>query len=259
MSTRAGLLSRLLRAPAMLALGIQLTSFCLTAGLAWLAFAGDLKPGLAVLALVQGGIAAAIARWLRMAPWWIPIHIAFPVGAVFLLAAQLPSWLYLAAFLSLAALYWTTFRTQVPFFPSDRAVWAAVAALLPANRPFRLLDMGSGLGGMLVHLASARPDGDYTGIEIAPLPWLVSRVRLGGRGGMLHFLRGDYEAADLGNYDIVFAYLSPAAMPALWAKAQREMQPGSLLLSLEFPVPGVPSHDIIHPSRRSPALYLWRF
>ena len=53
------------------------------------------------------------------------------------------------------------------------------------------------------------------------------------------FLRGDYESLDFADYDAVFAYLSPAAMTALWRKARREMRPGTRLVSNTFAVPGV--------------------
>ena len=56
---------------------------------------------------------------------------------------------------------------------------------------------------------------------------------------------GDFWRTDLARYDVVYAYLSPAAMPRLWAKARREMRPGSLLVSNGFEVPGVPAGRVI--------------
>jgi hypothetical protein len=89
---------------------------------------------------------------------------------------------WLAALIGVFALiYWTTFRTQVPLFLSGRLVWDAVAALLPpahSGRELRVIDLGSGLGGLLGHLGRQRPDGSYTGIEIAPLPAWLSRLRI---------------------------------------------------------------------------------
>jgi len=73
-----------------------------------------------------------------------------------------------------------------------------------------------------------------------------------------HFVRGDYESLDLGNYDVVFAYLSPAAMPALWRKATAEMAAGALLISHEFSIPGIEPDRIVHPAEGEPPLYVWR-
>ena len=73
------------------------------------------------------------------------------------------------------------------------------------------------------------------------------------------FVRGDYEHLDFANYDAVFAYLSPAAMSALWRKAQREMRPGSMLLSYEFLITEKAPDLSIVPIGRGPALYVWHF
>jgi predicted O-methyltransferase YrrM len=70
-------------------------------------------------------------------------------------------------------------------------------------------------------------------------------------------MRGDYGRLDFADYDVVFAYLSPAAMPALWSKARAEMRPGTLLLSYEFPIPGVQSHVTSSFDARGCAVYGW--
>jgi len=216
---------------------------------------------LAVLAgaVLQGAIAALLTRWRRLAPWWSWIQLLFPIALLATLALQIPSWIFLAAFLLLLGLYWTVFQTQVPFYPSGTATWQVVAGLLPADRPVRVVDVGSGLGGLVMHLAALRPDSEVAGIELAPLPWLVSRLR--GRFGRSRatFLRGDYRALDFGHYDVAFAYLSPAAMPTLWQQARTQMRPGSLLLSYEFAVDGVMPDIGGGLTENGPVVYGWRF
>jgi hypothetical protein len=77
----------------------------------------------------------------------------------------------------------------------------------------------------------------YHGIESAPLPWLVSRVRIAaGRHANCHAHWGSFWDADLSPYDVVFAYLSPVPMAALWEKARAEMRPGALFISNTFVV-----------------------
>jgi SAM-dependent methyltransferase len=132
-----------------------------------------------------------------------------------------------------------------------------VAKALPAGRPIRFIDIGSGFGGLVMHLAAQRPESSFQGIELAPLPWLASRVRAAVAGSRAHFFRGDYARLDFADYDVIFAYLSPAAMPALWDKACHEMRPGTLLLSYEFPIPGVQPSLTIEPGELGPLLYGW--
>ncbi|MEF9929206.1 MAG: class I SAM-dependent methyltransferase, partial [Massilia sp.] len=89
--------------------------------------------------------------------------------------------------------------------------------------------------------------------------WLASFARAKLARSPAAFIRGDYERLDLGDYDAVFAYLSPAAMTALWRKAAREMRPGSMLFSYEFIVVGQTPTRVVHPYTGGPALYIWDF
>lgn len=211
------------------------------------------------LAVLQGGVAAVLGRVLGMESWWIPIHALFVPGLVGLLQLRLPPVWFLAGFAVLASVYWSVARTRVPLFLSSRAAARAVAELLPRERSFMFIDLGSGLGGMLCNLARARPAGSFHGIESAPLPFLLSTLRTAlsvpsGKVGWGHF-----QDLDLGHYDVVYAYLSPAAMPGLWVKARREMRPGTLLISNAFAIPGVAPTCIVPTERHGgAALLLWR-
>ncbi len=246
----------------MQALAMQCGAAILTALLFWLTarvmpvLHAALSIGHAIM--IQATLAALLTALLGLAPWWIVMALLFAPALLITVALHLPPLLFLAAFLFLLLLYWTTFRTQVPFYPSGRRVWQAVVGLLPTDRPARVLDIGSGLGGLVLHLATARADCIVSGIELAPLPWFISwaRARLGGSAAQ--FIRGDYERLDFANYDIVFAYLSPAAMPALWQKAKQEMRSGALLLSYEFCIDGVAPDLTVLPHPHGPPLYGWR-
>jgi hypothetical protein len=100
--------------------------------------------------------------------------------------------------------------------------------------------------------------GIIEGIEIAPLPWLVSVVRALLRRSSAVFKLGDYRELDFANYDVIFAYLSPAAMQALWQKSHVEMRPGSLLISYEFEIQGVPPTQILTNGEQEAKLYVWK-
>ena len=250
----------LLRLPSVQALAIQCAALLAVALLLLLLpllpmGRGSYLPSLTFIVLLQGALAALLSRWRRQAAWWPVMHFLFLPAALAALSLRLPPWLFLVVFLVMLMLYWSTFRTQVPFYASGAAAWDAVAAELPPP-PLRMIDIGSGLGGLVVNLAARRPDSQFEGIELAPLPWLVSRLRQAA-GARCRFLRGDYHRLDFGAYDVVFAYLSPAAMPALWAKARAEMRPGTLLLSHEFAVPGATPNRARQTRPGGPMLYGW--
>ncbi|MGJ7918095.1 class I SAM-dependent methyltransferase [Massilia sp. LXY-6] len=259
---------RIWRAPAVRALLLQILAFPLTLATVWLlARAGlwqswAMQPWLGVT-LVQGAWAAGLAWRAGLASWWRAIQFLFPPALLLASGAAaalaLPPSTFLAVFLFLLLLYWSTFRTQVPYYPSGRRVWEEVARLLPPERPLRIIDIGSGLGGLALDLARRRPDCEVSGIELAPLPWLASSLRARAVGSRARFVRGDYERLDFGHYDVIFAYLSPAAMGALWRKAEAEMRPGSVLLSYEFPIAErEPDQRIVTTDSRK-ILYIWHF
>lgn len=50
---------------------------------------------------------------------------------------------------------------------------------------------------------------------------------------------------NLTDYDVVYAFLSPTPMNALWDKVQREMRPGSLFISNSFAIPEVATSHIV--------------
>ena len=210
-----------------------------------------------VVMLMQGLMAALYGACLGMASWWRWIHAFFPFAVWAMFSWHLPSEWYLLGFALSVSLYWTSFRTQVPFFPSRPVVWQQVAQLLPPNQALRLIDIGSGLGDMPMHIAKSSPSSQVEGIEIAPLPWLISVLRAKLRRSGVSFKLGDYRALNFAHYDVIFAYLSPAAMLALWDKAQLEMRSGSLLISLEFDIPGVQPSRCLQSEQGSPALYVW--
>ena len=206
----------------------------------------------------QGLLAAAIGAGAGLPWWWAPINLAFFPAAGWLLEAKLPPAAFLGGFGLLFVTNLTAWRTRAPLFLSSGRAARTVGTLLPPRPGLRVLDLGCGTGSFLRDLARARPDGRYTGIELAPLSYLVSRWRTRGNPAVA-LEWGDFWRADLGAYDVVYAYLSPVPMARLWDKARSEMRPGSLFVSNGFCVPGVePAHAIALDDQVRSTLYVWR-
>ncbi len=235
----------------------QIAAVLVVGGIVW--GSGFASVDAVALSLIQGIIAASLGRYMGMDCWWIPIHALFVPGLLWMLTFDFPPTYALMAFCLLASLYWTVSRTRVPLFLSSRGATQAVANVLPSDRSFTFLDMGCGTGGVLSSLARTRPSGNYHGIESAPLPFLVSRLRAITGSGRCSVTWGDYGELDLGRFDVVYAYLSPAAMRDVWRKASSEMRPGSVLISNSFAVPGVPPALTISTGASDGSrLLLWR-
>lgn len=243
--------------PIATALLLQLLAAFVTVAAAYLLAPRGIRLTPLVAALLTGAIAASGAWLAGLERWWIVIQLSFVPAAIVASSLPIPRWLWFALFAALAAVYWSTFRTQVPLYLSSRQVRLALIPLLPAGR-FRFMDLGSGVGGVLTDLAQARPDGDYHGVESAPFPWAVSwfrTVRRRPRNCRVHW--GSLWDCDLSEYDVVFAYLSPVPMPALWEKARREMAPGSTFISNTFAIVTPPTRTVQVRDRHDSTLYLW--
>ncbi|NWG87580.1 MAG: class I SAM-dependent methyltransferase [Hydrogenophilaceae bacterium] len=208
------------------------------------------------LLVAQGAIAGSLSFVLGLPGWWLAINLAFfpMIG----LGQQLdlrPEW-YLLALCLLLLTQFGALRSRVPLYLSSHRAKTELAHLLPHTQGLRLLDIGSGTGGLLAQLAQARPDLRLAGVESAPLLWLVSRLRLGKRADIRF---GSLWRHDLSRYDVVYAFLSPEPMARLWDKVRREMKPGSLFISNSFAVPGVAPDAVIDLNDLNRGrLLLWR-
>ena len=208
-------------------------------------------------AALQGGIAALLGGGLRLPSWWAPIQISLPIALLLRLRWGYPAWVDLALLAGLALVYGGGLLTRVPLYNASRDAWMKLEALLPAQAGFTFVDLGCGLGGPLSHLAAVRPDGTFLGVESSPLTWLAAWIRCSKRGNA-RIVLGSLWGQDLGGCDVVYVFLSPDPMPALWAKAKKEMKPGSRLISHSFEVPGVVPNRVVPVAGRLGArLLVW--
>ncbi|MBS3916271.1 MAG: methyltransferase type 12 [Sulfuritalea sp.] len=242
--------------PALKAFAAQLLAWVL-AGALFIALGQSVALTLP-MAVVQGGLAAAIGALLKSARWWIPIHLLFSPALIAALRLDLPPAFHLAVLAGLTLVFWTTFRGEVPLFLSSRATADALLRLMEGQLGLRVVDLGAGTGNLLRRLAQSRPDARFTGVEHAPLPYLIARWNARGLAN-LAVERRDIWRRPLGDMDLVYAFLSPSVMPRLWDKARAEMLPGALLVSSSFPVPDVTPEQVIEvPDKRGTRLFCYR-
>ncbi len=246
--------------PLVAALAAQVVAAAIVFGgaVALHAGAGVRLPLIALLA-AQGVGAAHLGHRFGLATWWAPIHMVLPFAVAAALLWRLPPWVFLAAFVGLLLFYWNSV-SGVPLYLTNRETRAALAGLLPEAGGFRFVDLGSGFGGPLIDLAGRRPDGEFVGVESAPMPYAATRLRLLLQRRPNAAVRyGDLMKHDLAPYDVVYCFLSPVPMPALYEKAKREMRPGSLFVSNTFAVPDRPADEMraVADGRRT-TLHVWR-
>jgi SAM-dependent methyltransferase len=215
----------------------------------------------ALAAILCGTSAMTLGYMAGLERWWLPIQLVFVPALWLMLTLSIHPAVYGGIFSVLLLVYWSTFRTRVPLYLSNIETWRAIEALLPAStadRHLRFIDLGCGLGGLLAYLAARRPHDHFVGVELAPLPALISALRLARYPNCSVHWRSLWNV-DLAEKDVAFAFLSPVPMSALWEKAVAEMRPGALFVSSSFGVPGqTPDRIVEVEDARRTQLLIWR-
>ncbi len=197
-----------------------------------------------VWVLLQAVLAVFLSRGLDLSPRWVFMQAALPFLVRALWSAPIPPWVYLGLFLALVLVFGGGLLSRVPLYHASHDAWRQLEGLVQARPGLRFVDLGCGFGGPVAHLAKARPDGLFLGVEASPLTWLVAWLRcLPHKNARIRL--GSLWRTDLAEFDVAYAFLSPVPMPALWAKVRREMRPGSRFISHSFEVPGAAPHRVI--------------
>ncbi len=214
----------------------------------WAAHAAGAPPVVAVGLALLGSAALA---WRCDSAWRRLLAAGgFPLSALVAgpaLAGSAAWWLLAAV--PLLAVYPPRAWRDAPLFPTPTGALQGLDAVV-GTPPRCVLDAGCGLGHGLRALARLWPTAQLHGVEWSPLLARLARWRC--PGAVVH--RGDMWAHGWAGHDLVYLFQRPESMARAWAKAQRELQPGAWLVSLEFAVPGVPAHACLLGGGRRP---LW--
>lgn len=216
---------------------------------------GSITVALAVATMT----AFVVAHFLRLSAPWKAMNCIFPISIASSLAVPLPSWMFLAPFVALFAIYAPALWTRVPYYPTSRAAYPLILAELPPDRPFTFVDIGCGMGDLLIFLKQHRSNGHFVGTEIGVIPYLVSKAKafLNGRGRVTVLFQSVY-TTDLSQFDFVYAFLSPAAMTRVWQKAYREMRADSTFITNSFEAPVAASYQVNIKDQRKGILFVHR-
>jgi len=130
-----------------------------------------------------------------------------------------------------------------PYVPTTDERLRNAIKLIAIKPGMRVADLGSGDGKVLVALA--RLGCIAHGFEINPLLVFLSRLRIrkAGLGDKATVFYKSFWSQDLSSYDLVFVYGITYIMKELSKKLRRELKPGSMVLSIIFPIPNWECED----------------
>jgi ubiquinone/menaquinone biosynthesis C-methylase UbiE len=126
-----------------------------------------------------------------------------------------------------------------PYVSSPQPLVAKMLELARVKQGDTLFDLGSGDGRILI--TAARDFGARAvGVELSSVLARRSREQAEalGLGNRISVIEGDLLAVDLKNADVVSIYLMTEANAQLRPKLERELRPGTRVVSLEFEIRG---------------------
>lgn len=192
------------------------------------AAAAPLWAALLLPALVGLACSLAVAtRWRRAM-----VALGFPLSWLLSAAAAqtVPAWAWLLPLGVLLLAYPLNAWRDAPVFPTPAGVLQGLAEVVRLPEGAAVLDAGCGTGAGLIELRRVLPHVRLHGIEWS-WPW---RVVAGWRCPWARVQRADMWAHGWQGYSLVYLFQRPESMPRAVEKAQREMAPGTWLVSLEF-------------------------
>jgi SAM-dependent methyltransferase len=150
-------------------------------------------------------------------------------------------WFLVIVFLSVLVMLflwmWSAIRSKVPFVPVPTNVLRDICKALYIQDGSVVYDLGSGDGKVLFYLSEQVPKARYIGIENSLFPNILAHIRVwfsGAKSKNIKFINKDFHAANLSDATHVFTYLYPIAMDELLSKLERELKPGTRLVSASY-------------------------
>lgn len=131
--------------------------------------------------------------------------------------------------------------------PTPEATIAYLAQLIEQSAETgNFLDLSSGYGSVVFGLASRLPTWEVTGVEQSPTPWIVSNLRsIGKNFGNYRFFLKDPTGWSLRNYNVIFLNQDQKVTRQWEAGIARRLQPGTLFISYNSPLPRVKPIDTL--------------
>lgn len=146
-------------------------------------------------------------------------------------------YLFLVGILGLIMGY--SWRYGITPTPTSPKVKNKLLKILPPEIKGSIAELGSGWGTLAFALAHHFPHNQVHAYEVSPIPFYFSKlISYLHPCSNLHFIRQDFFAASLHSASLVVCYLYPEAMSRLKTKFEKELTPGTLVLSHTFAIPG---------------------
>ena len=136
-------------------------------------------------------------------------------------------------------MYWN-YQPSVPWVPTREEVIKALLSLLSIPSGYTVYDIGCGDGRVAIALAE-----EFPGIHVKCVEArkdLVDKARKAieekGLASRVEVIEGDFFKISLSDADLIYMYLLTSVNQKLRPKLEEELRQGTIIVSLDFPIPG---------------------
>ena len=187
-----------------------------------------------IIALVVQSLASVVLATIgKLTLPWTLCNLFLPLAT----HAELSHWVPLAGLTVGLLIFFPTLREPIPFYPTRPGLYRDIAELISETGARRCVDLGSGFGSILFALAPSFPDTLFVGYETGIVPVTIARIRSWWYPNTL-FIRKSLWTANLAEFDLIYAFLSPPPMGQLERKLHAEMGSHATFVTNSFPLPG---------------------
>lgn len=122
-----------------------------------------------------------------------------------------------------------------PYVPTKQAELSKVFDAIKLRKGARVVDLGAGDGRVMLEAVKRKYRAE--GYELNPILVAIAKYRLRKYPDAICHI-GDYWLADVGRANLVFVFSAQPYMKRLSQKLSSELQPGAMVVSYGFSLPG---------------------
>lgn len=132
---------------------------------------------------------------------------------------------------------------EVPWVPTRRQLLHHIMRIAKVRKGDVFFDLGCGDGRVVIEAAKRGARGVCVEIREDLIKEAMKKAKEEGVYDRIEFINDDFYRVDISRATIVYMYLLTRVNEALRPKLERELKPGTRVITLDFEIPGwVPVH-----------------
>ncbi len=136
--------------------------------------------------------------------------------------------------------YGITGNIFVPYVPTNKDVLPRILEAMDLREGDVLYDLGCGDGRVVIEASRGYPIKKAVCIEAREhlLKEAMAKAQAAGVRDRIEFILGDFFQEDISDATVVYMYLLTSVNERLKPKLEKELRPGTRVVSLDFSIPG---------------------